>query len=76
MALLDLLAAPAPIRWRQFPRWLLTLLALPFVTLGWCMAKLTRGLRVILFGLGYAVAWSVAAVKVGYLAGAGPRGAA
>jgi len=71
VALLDLLATPAPIRWSQFPRWLLTLLALPFVAFGWTLAKVVRTLQVALFGLGYAAAWSVAAVKVGYRAGHG-----
>ena len=71
MALLDLLATPAPIRWSQFPRWLLTLLALPFVAFGWCVATVVRSVAAVLFGLGYAVAWTVAAVKVGYRAGRG-----
>ena len=71
MALIDLLATPAPIRWNQFGRWLLTLLALPFVAIGWVLAKVVRSVQVVLFGLGYAAAWSVAAVKVGYRAGHG-----
>lgn len=71
MALIDLLATPPAIRWNQFGRWLLTLLALPFVGFGWTVAKVVRGLQVALFGLGYATAWSVAAVKVGYRAGHG-----
>lgn len=72
MALLDLLATPPAVRWSQFGRWLLTLVALPFVAFGWCVAKVVRGLGVALFGLGYAAAWSVAAIKVGYRAGHGP----
>jgi hypothetical protein len=71
VALLDLLATPQPIRWSQFPRWLLTLLALPFVGFGWVIAKIVRTVQVVLFGLGYAMAWTVAAVKVGYRAGHG-----
>ena len=71
VALLDLLATPAPIRWSQFPRWLLTLLALPFVAFGWCVATVVRAVAAVLFGLGYAVAWTLAAVKVGYRAGRG-----
>lgn len=71
MALLDLLAAPAPIRWNQFPRWLLTALALPFVALGWTLGKFVRGVQLVLFGIGYAIAWFVAAMKVGYRAGRG-----
>lgn len=71
MALLDLLAAPRPVTWQQLGRWLLTLLALPFVVVGWCVAKVVRAVQVTLFGLGYATAWSVAAVRVGYQAGRG-----
>jgi len=68
---MDLLATPAPIRWNQFGRWLLTLLALPFVAFGWCVATVVRSVAAVLFGLGYAVAWALAAVRVGYGAGRG-----
>ena len=68
---MDLLATPAPIRWNQFGRWLLTLLALPFVALGWLFGGAVRAVRLVLFALGYALAWTLAAVKVGYRAGHG-----
>ena len=71
MALLDLLATPPAIRWNQFGRWLLTLLALPFVALGWLFGAAVRAVRLVLFALGYALAWTLAAVKVGYRAGHG-----
>lgn len=71
MALMDLLAAPAPLTFRQVGRWLLALIAFPFVAVGWCVGKVVRALQLTLFGLGYAVAWTLAAVRVGYRAGRG-----
>ena len=73
MALLELLAAPQPVTWRQFGRWCLTILALPFVALGWALGLLVRAIRLTLFAIGYGVAWTFAAAKVGYQAGAGRR---
>lgn len=73
MALLDLMAAPAPLTFRQVGRWLLAVVAFPFVAFGWIVGKVVRALQLTLFGLGYAVAWLLAAVRVGYRAGAGRR---
>lgn len=73
MALLELMAAPAPLTFRQVGRWLLALIAFPFVAVGWCVGKVVRTIQLILFGLGYSVAWLFAAVRVGYQSGAGRR---
>jgi hypothetical protein len=35
-----------------------------------------RAVRLVLFAVGYSVAWTFAAMRVGYQAGAGRRGAA
>lgn len=70
MALLDLVAV-RPITFRQVGRWLLTILALPFVAVGWCIGGVVRAIRLVLFGIGYSVAWTVAAMRVGYRTGRG-----
>jgi hypothetical protein len=76
VALLELLAAPQAVTWRQFGRWCLTVLALPFVAIGWTLGLVVRAVRLVLFAVGYALAWTFAAVRVGFQSGAGQRGAA
>lgn len=81
MALLDRIIVQPP-DWSRPGRVVLTAVAAVLFGIGWLLARsvqaCARVLTLTLFGVGYAAAWSLAAVKVGWLAGrrAGRRGPA
>lgn len=68
MALLDRIN-PVPLTWGTALRALLTAIAAVLFAVGWSASMVVRGIRGSLIGAGYAVGWSVAAIRVGYAAG-------
>jgi hypothetical protein len=73
MAVLDQIVVQQRLTWGQIRRGVLTVLAAVLFAVGWVLFQVVRATRAAItgffFSLGYAAAWSFAAVKVGYQAG-------